>query len=131
MKSSKASNNILEMMPKIKKGIKWKEKDGRVVVKVPKFRSALGRDICLLLGVSQTFDLHLDELGTFVWKCITEKKRVCEIANEIEKKFGEKAEPVLHRLVKFIELLENNDLIFMMQCPPDEERKSRKRLRRA
>jgi hypothetical protein len=58
---------------------------------------------------SSTVDL--DKFGSFVWKQIDGKRSVNDIAEEMRQEFGEEAEPLYDRLVKFLRLLRNNDFV--------------------
>lgn len=55
--------------------------------------------------------VRLDELGSFVLSLCDGQTTVSEMEEKVGEKFGEKAEPVLPRLVKFLEILEANGLI--------------------
>lgn len=56
--------------------------------------------------------IKLDENGEFVIRQMITRKTVSDIAGEIKAHFGEEAEPVLPRLVKFLEILEAQEWIF-------------------
>jgi hypothetical protein len=58
---------------------------------------------------SSTVDL--DKFGSFVWKQIDGERSVNDIAEEMRQEFGEEAEPLYDRLVKFLRLLRNNDFV--------------------
>ncbi len=49
--------------------------------------------------------LHLEEFGNFIWKQLDGKKSVREISELVHENFGEKAEPLLPRLIKYLEML--------------------------
>ncbi len=55
--------------------------------------------------------IHLDEMGSFIWPLIDGKRTVEEIANEVEAHFGEKAQPLYERLLKFFEIVESYGFI--------------------
>jgi hypothetical protein len=61
----------------------------------------------------------LDELGSASWLAINGEKKVSEIADELEKKFGEKIHPVEERLTKFLSLLYNHKLILYKEIIGD------------
>lgn len=54
---------------------------------------------------------ELDDLGCFVLERCTGAYRVKDIEKEVENTFGEKAAPTLPRLVKFLQILDNNHVI--------------------
>lgn len=59
--------------------------------------------------------IKLDENGEFVIRQMLMQKTVTDIAGEITAHFGEEAEPVLPRLVKFLEILEQQEWIYWME----------------
>ena len=50
--------------------------------------------------------IHLDEMGNFIWPIIDGKRNLLEIAELVKAEFGEKAEPLYNRLVQYIKTLE-------------------------
>ncbi|WKB36553.1 PqqD family protein [Terrilactibacillus sp. S3-3] len=54
---------------------------------------------------------QLDELGHCVLDSCNGEKTVAEIAEMLSSRFGETAEPVLPRLVKFLEILDTNSIV--------------------
>ena len=55
--------------------------------------------------------IHLDENGSFVWKAIDGKRDIIEIGKLVEEHFGDAANPVYERLVKYIAMLERSGFI--------------------
>ena len=49
--------------------------------------------------------IHLDEIGSFVWKAIDGTKTTDEIATELSENFGKKVAPVSERLEKYFKIL--------------------------
>lgn len=55
--------------------------------------------------------IALDEYGSFVWQQMDGKRNVFEISKLVEEKFGDEAEPIVERLVKYIQILYQNKFI--------------------
>jgi hypothetical protein len=55
--------------------------------------------------------IKLDEIGSAVWNEIDGKKKVGEIADILEKKYGEKIQPIEERLSKFFTQLKLHQFI--------------------
>lgn len=55
--------------------------------------------------------IALDEYGSFVWQQMDGKRNVFEISKMVEEKFGDEAEPIVQRLVKYIQILYQNKFI--------------------
>lgn len=93
--------NLLDLVPV--RMAAWSESDNRVVIERPGPRNRG------LRGVSERLShwlaprrLRLDELGSYTWRRLDGRTAVGEIADDIRKRFGEKAEPVEERVALFI-----------------------------
>ena len=54
---------------------------------------------------SKVSEIELDEMGSFVLPLIDGQKSVYDIGISVKEHFGEKAEPLYPRLVKYMEVL--------------------------
>lgn len=61
--------------------------------------------------------VHLDENGTFIWPLIDGKKCVADIADLVKKEFGEKAEPLYPRIVKYFQIMESYHFVNFINKP--------------
>lgn len=59
--------------------------------------------------------VHLDETGSYIWQQLDGKTNVAGIAEAVRAHFGEKAEPLYERLLKFFEIVESYDFIFWLK----------------
>lgn len=86
---------------------------GKMDVLVPRFGDhALGR--WLQRQVRKPFHrIHLDEIGTHVWKRLDGQTSVHAIAQSLQSEFGERIEPVVDRLESFLGQLARARLIRM------------------
>jgi len=57
-----------------------------------------------LLGKPPISHIHLDETGSFVWRCI-DGSSISDIGERVKERFGSGAEPVYGRLLMFFETL--------------------------
>ena len=57
--------------------------------------------------------IHLDEIGSFVWPLIDGEKTITEIGKAVENRFGDKANPLYERLVKYFRILESYHFIYI------------------
>lgn len=55
--------------------------------------------------------ISLDVYGSFVWQQMDGRKTIFEIANAVKEQFGEDAEPVIQRVVRFFQILYQNKFI--------------------
>ena len=102
MKSN--SQNYLEYIPIPKKNIKYEIVDGKVTI----FQENKG----LMNKIAQTFfkkprvsQIHLDEMGNFIWPLMDGSNDIMAIASAIKEEFGEKAEPLYNRVVQYFKTL--------------------------
>ncbi len=100
----------LSLKPIKNNRIVWHEHDGEVVLLV-KNRGIFNRVLQLLKTKPETSYIHLDEIGSYVWKIIDGEKTVFEIGKELENKFSRKAFPVYERLTYFLGTLRESKLI--------------------
>lgn len=55
--------------------------------------------------------IHLDEMGDFIWPLMDGERNLIEIAELVKAEFGEKAEPLYNRLVQYVRTLETYGFI--------------------
>ena len=55
--------------------------------------------------------IHLDEMGSFIFQRIDGQRTVGQIAELVKAEFGQEAEPLYDRLVKYMQILRNNGFI--------------------
>ncbi|MFC1610336.1 PqqD family protein [Myxococcota bacterium] len=83
----------------------WLEEEQQVALLVPRFgRSRVGRTLERWTRASP-YRVHLDEIGTFVWRRCDGQTRVSDIAGAMQEEFGDEIEPVEERLVQFLQQL--------------------------
>ena len=61
--------------------------------------------------------VHLDAQGTFIWPLIDGEKTVADIAALVKEEFGEKAEPLYPRIVKYFQIVESYNFIEFINKP--------------
>ncbi|MET3546191.1 hypothetical protein ABID47_002807 [Paenibacillus favisporus] len=101
--------NLLDLVPVLHSKVKWKKTEGIVTLSVPR-EGWLACQSVKWLKQPAVVQIRLDALGSEVAACCDGSHSVADIAGKLHARFGEQAEPLLPRLVKFIELLEMNDL---------------------
>ncbi|QKG83760.1 PqqD family protein [Kroppenstedtia pulmonis] len=107
-KRSSSQENVLTMRPLLKDAYRLVE--GELLV--PR-TGWLERFSIRFMKQPDTIRVRLDDLGCFVVSRCDGKTTVSEIADELEGFFGEKAQPVLPRLVQYMRILEANGWIDM------------------
>ncbi len=103
----KRSQNYLELVPKRTEGLSFvTDEDNRVTLEVEN-RGFFNRLFQLILKKPKISYIHLDDLGSFIWTAVDGKRTVFEIAESVKEAFGEKAEPLYERIVKYFEILKS------------------------
>ena len=86
-----------------------------VVLLMPRYPTIAGRLVGKLFRRSKHIRVKLDDLGTAVWQLIDGKRSVRHIGEEIEKTFGEEAQPLYPRLGEFLGILAANRFIRLVK----------------
>lgn len=120
MRRQKKTPNILDMIPVRK--YRWIEKD-TVSVKVPRFRSRLGKQFGKLLKKDPTYNVNLDKYGSYIWKLCDGKRTVRIIGQSLSEKYGDEVEPLNQRLGELFHIMEANKLIIYKKVYNDSSKK--------
>ncbi len=106
----KKGENFLVLIPARNPEISFKEKDGIVTLVVP--------NVGFFNKIAQTFFqrpeksyIKLDQFSSFIWLNINGKRDVEKLGRLLKNRFGDKAEPLYPRLVKFLTILKDNRYI--------------------
>jgi hypothetical protein len=114
----KKKQNLLTMTPVLKETYTLEPASAdseKMQVVIPR-DSWLERLSIRFLKQPDRIKVKLDELGSFVLSHCNGDYTVEEIADRVEAHFGEEAEPVLPRLVKFLQIVEANGWIHMQKA---------------
>ena len=60
-----------------------------------------------LLNKPETTKIHLDEMGSFIFPLLDEGIDILSLGEKVKEHFGDKAEPIYERLIKYIKILES------------------------
>ena len=105
------SENYLERIPEKAQKFRWSENEnGFVTIEIDN-KGFFNRLLQLIAKKPKVSYIHLDENGSFVWKQIDGERNLIEIGKLVEEHFGEKANPVYERLVKYFAMLESMGFI--------------------
>lgn len=112
MKSNKKkAPNYLDFIPKHNETHTWKvDEQGTVIVFVEN-KGVFHHIAQKYFRRPKVSQIHLEEMGSFIWPLIDGERSIMEIGALVKEHFGEEAEPLYPRLVQYIKMLENNNLI--------------------
>lgn len=96
--------NFLEYIPKPATDLKYEITDGKVTL----FRENTGLFNFLaqkLLKKPRVSQIHLDEMGNFIWPLMDGERDILAISSIVKERFGDKAEPLYERLAQYFKTL--------------------------
>ena len=108
----KNTENYLDFKPRRNEIFNWSAQDRKVTLEIEN-KGFLNRVFQKLLKKPKISYIHLDEMGSFIWPLIDGEKTVSEIGKAVEQRFGDKASPLYERLVKYFQILESYNFIFL------------------
>jgi len=106
----KKLENILEMTPKLNEWLHLNAGGGSSTLVVPR-TSWIEKMSIRFLKQPDSIKVDVTGLGGFVLERCNGVHNVQEIADQLAGQYGEEAEPVLPRLVKYLEIVEMNGWI--------------------
>ena len=95
--------------------LRWylRKSDGLVVIRIKKNFGRFERALHKIAGGPEFLRVPLDEQGSRIWELCDGKHNVLQIARIMYKEFKEDIEPVLPRVIKFLELLLKRNFIVL------------------
>ena len=102
--------NYLDKIPIRNAKISWTTENDIVILAVEN-TGIFNRAFQLLLKKPKISYIHLDKMGSFIWTLLDGEKSIFELGKLVEEKFGEEANPLYERLVKYFEILNSSKFI--------------------
>lgn len=103
----KKSENYLDLIPLCDEKYRWQQDENGNVTVFVENTGLFNRAAQKLLKKPKVSQVHLEEIGSFIWPLIDGKRSVYDIAQLVKTEFGQKAEPLFERLVPYMRSLEN------------------------
>lgn len=109
--------NYLDLIPVRSEELQWfTDRKERVVLKVE--NTGLFNKIAQkVFNKPQFTKVHLDQQGTFIWPLIDGERTVADIAALVKDEFGEAAEPLYPRIIKYFQIVESYHFIKFANKP--------------
>lgn len=116
-KKKESQINYLDLIPERSSQLRWHEDiRGKIVLEVEN-KGVFNTIAQKLFHRPRYTKIHLDENGTFIWPLIDGKKTVADIAALVKEQFGEKAEPLYPRIVKYFQIMESYHFVSFINKP--------------
>ena len=109
--AKKKRENYLDYVPVIDPRNTWDAQDGKVTIHMVHrgFYAAVAQKFFHTPRVSH---IDLDAMGSFIFQQIDGQRTVGQLALLVRDRFGQEAEPLYDRLVKYMQILCNNGFIY-------------------
>ena len=109
--------NYLDLIPRRNEALKWhRDLKDRVILEVEN-TGVMNTIAQRVFNKPRFTKVHLDAQGTFIWPLIDGEKTVADIAALVKEEFGEKAEPLYPRTVKYFQIVESYNFIEFINKP--------------
>lgn len=111
---AKKRENYLEYVPVVNPENTWdvKEDTGLVTIHMTN-RGFYNRLAQRFFHTPRVSHIDLDAYGSFLWRRIDGQRTVGQLAELMKTEFGQGAEPLYDRLVKYMQILRNNRFVLM------------------
>lgn len=107
----KEAGNYLDYIPEHPTAVQWDtDADGKVTIYMEN-KGVFHWLAQKLLKKPRISQIHLDEMGNFIWPLMDGRRTVYEIAGLVKAEYGEKAEPLYERLITYMRNLESYGFI--------------------
>lgn len=103
----KQTENFLDYRPFHSPRISCERDEEGMITILWENKGLFNRLLQLLIKKPKVSQIHLDDYGSFVWELMDKSRTIHEIGLELKNKYGEDAEPLYERLVRFIKTLKD------------------------
>lgn len=118
VKKRRSQKNYLEFIPAVNPNMPWEVKDDGIVVVTVAHKGIFDKVAQKLFHKPPKSYISLDKFGSFIWQQIDGQRNVFAIAELVSEEFGEEANPLYERLIKFFEILKENKYITLQEVEP-------------
>lgn len=113
MGEKKTAENYLDKIPVFCDHFIWSENEEKLVTIYVENKGFFCRVTQRLLHKPKITQIHLDDMGSYIFSLMDGNKSIYEIALNVRKRFGKKAEPLYDRLITYMHTLERCGFIMM------------------
>lgn len=116
-KQKESQINYLDLIPVHSEEIHWhRDYKDRVILEVEN-RGLFHAIAQKVFGKPRFTKVHLDVNGSFIWPLMDGERTVTDIAALVHEEFGEKAEPLYPRIVKYFQIMESYHFVKFLNMP--------------
>lgn len=112
MSKKKQSINYLDLIPQRAETLRWHTDEATGLITLEVENTGVFNMIAQkVFHKPRTTQVHLDETGSYLWPLIDGQKTVADLAECMKQQFGEKAEPLYPRIIKYFQIVESYHFI--------------------
>ena len=112
MSKKKQSINYLDLIPQRAETLRWHTDEATGLITLEVENTGVFNTIAQkVFHKPRTTQVHLDETGSYLWPLIDGQKTVADLAECMKQQFGEKAEPLYPRIIKYFQIVESYHFI--------------------
>jgi len=111
MKKQTLSKNYLERIPMRAEHLDFLKEDSGLVTLLLENKGLFNRIAQRFFKKPKVSQIHLDEMGSFLWQLIDGETDLLKMGECVREKFGETAEPLYERLAKYFQILDSYGFI--------------------
>lgn len=105
------SENYLERIPVRAEHLPWKKDAKGLIILEVENKGFFNRLAQKLFDKPKITQIHLDEMGSFLWPLLDGDKDIISLGELVREAFGEAAEPLYERLAKYFQILDSYHFI--------------------
>lgn len=112
MSKKKQSINYLDLIPQRAETLRWHTDEATGLITLEVENTGVFNTIAQkVFHKPRTTQVHLDETSSYLWPLIDGRKTVADLAECMKQQFGEKAEPLYPRIIKYFQIVESYHFI--------------------
>lgn len=111
MKNKNVQENYLDYIPVKNAAHNSKTDEAGNIVIIIENKGFFNKVAQLFFKKPRLSQIHLEEMGNFIWPLIDGKNTIYDIAGCVHEHFGEKAEPLYSRLIQYLKTMEDYGFI--------------------
>ena len=105
------SKNYLDKVPAKPQSIAWKENSKGLITLEIENKGIANKIAQMLFKKPKTSYIHLDKMGSFIWKNIDGELKIYDIGNIVGENFGDEANPLFERLAIFFKIMDSYSFV--------------------
>lgn len=116
-RKKKEQYNYLDLIPERSSALSWHFDEKERIVLEEEHTGRFDKIAQKFFKKPRVTQIHLDEQGSHLWPLIDGKKTIHELAELQKEHFGEAAEPLYPRIIKYFQIMESYHFVRFINKP--------------